>query len=252
MSQTIYERDTIYLEYSNYVKTLIANKDLSSFKSNPIYTYMLEHVSQEQGQQYYELIKKEFNTPDMIILEFCNQNDKIGNPNQFDYSFGKCSPTSLRYIYHTLLTITHINQLGQNSVKIIEIGGGYGGLAYALNYFCRFFGINIESYNMIDLTDPVSLQELYLNKVTDSSKFKFYNAENYGKEIEGNDFFLLSTYSLGEIAVERQDLYFKTLLPKVSHGFLVWNNIPHVDFGRVSKREIERPLTGPHNQFIFF
>lgn len=252
MNQPIYERDTTYFEYSNYVKTLLASKNVSTFKSNPKYTYMLEHVNQEQGQQYYNLIKKEFNTPDMIILEFCNLNDKIGNPNQFDYSFGKCSPSSLRYIYHTLLTITYLNQLGKNSVKIIEIGGGYGGLALALNHFCHFFGITIESYNMIDLTDPVSLQELYLSKITDISKFKFYSAENYGKEIEGDNFFLLSTYSLGEIAVERQNLYFQSLLPKVSHGFLVWNTIPDVDFGRVSKREIERPLTGPHNQFIFF
>jgi len=252
MSQSNYERDNIYLDYSIYVKTLVATKDLSTFKSNPIYTYMLEHVSQEQGQQYYNLIKKEFNTPDMIILEFCNLNDRIGNPNQFEYSFGKCSPTSLRYIYHTLLTIAYINQLNQKSIKIIEIGGGYGGLAYALNYFSCFFGITIESYHMIDLSDPVSLQEIYLNKVSDISKFKFYNAENYGKEIEGDNFFLLSTYSLGEIAVERQIQYFNTLLPKVSHGFLVWNNLPYVDFGRVTKQEVERPLTGPHNQFIYF
>ena len=87
MSQSNYEKDTVYLEYSNYVKTLIATKELSTFKSNPIYTYVLEHVSQEQGQQYYNLIKKEFNTPDIIILEFCNLNDRIGNPNQFEYSF---------------------------------------------------------------------------------------------------------------------------------------------------------------------
>jgi hypothetical protein len=252
MSQSLFERDSIYTEYNNYVKTLLTTKDLSAFKSNPTYTYMLEHVSQEQGQQYYNLIKQEFKLSDLIISQFCNQNDRIGNPNQFDYSFGKCSPTSLRYIYHALLTLSHCKLLGQNSLKIIEIGGGYGGLAYAINHFAPSNDINIESYHMIDLNDPVNLQQIYLNKVVDTSRFKFYNAENYGNEIEGDNFFLLSTYSLGEIAIERQDMYFRTLLPKISHGFLVWNNLPYVDFGRVAKREEERPKTGPHNQFIFF
>jgi hypothetical protein len=252
MSQNNFERDRTYIEYCNYIKTLIATKELSIFKCNSNYTHVLEHVNYEQGQQYYNLIKNEFNTPDMIILEFCNLNDKIGNPKQFDYSFGKSSPTSLRYIYHTLLTISHISKIGQNSIKIIEIGGGYGGLAFALQHFCQFFGISIESYTMIDLTEPVALQELYLSKVADISKFKFYNADNYGKEIEGNNYYLLSMYSLGEIAVERQLLYFNTLLPKVSHGFLVWNTLPYPELNYSTKREIERPLTGPHNQFIFF
>ena len=60
------------------------------------------------------------------------------------------------------------------------------------------------------------------------------------------------TISNYEIAVERQVIYFNTLLPRVSHGFLVWNNLPYVDFGRVTKQEVERPLTGPHNRFIYF
>jgi hypothetical protein len=252
MGEISYERDDTYTEYRNCVKTLLTTKDLSSFKSNPSYTYMLEHVSHEQGQQFYNLIKQEFNLSDLIISQFCSLNDKIGNPNQFDYSIGKFSPTSLRYIYHALLILSYCKQIGQNSVKMIEIGGGYGGLAYAINHLAPFKDINIESYHMIDLYEPVNLQKNYLSTVLDSSNFNFYNAENYGTEIEGNNYFLLSTYSLGEIAIERQDMYFRTLLPKVSHGFLIWNSLPYVDFGRDCKREIERPKTGPTNEFIYF
>ena len=42
----------IYTKYATYVREILASGDLETFKSNPNYTYMLEHVSPEFGIQY--------------------------------------------------------------------------------------------------------------------------------------------------------------------------------------------------------
>ena len=43
---------TCYDEYENFVSETVNSKDLLNFKSNNHYTYMLEHVSKEQGLEY--------------------------------------------------------------------------------------------------------------------------------------------------------------------------------------------------------
>jgi len=50
MSADIYDR------YSEYVRTICSKNNLTEFKSNPLYTYMLEHVSLQQGYVYLECI----------------------------------------------------------------------------------------------------------------------------------------------------------------------------------------------------
>lgn len=244
--------EDIYSEYSNYVTSILASNNLSNFKSNPSYTYMLEHVSKEKGQEYYDLIKGDFKISDLTIIEFCNKNDTIGGTILEEYSFGSCSPSSLRYIYQALLILLYAKSLKKKTLKIIEIGGGYGGLSLALHFFSSSYEIEIESYSMIDLTSPLALQKLYLSNLMPITKFTFHDAQTFGNDIVGDDYFLVSCYSLGEISIENQDKYFNILLPKVSNGFLIWNTFPYADFGRETIYQQERPLTGQVNQFIYF
>jgi hypothetical protein len=245
--------DSGYDKYVKCVEQLLDSNDLSNFKNNPDYIYMLEHVSIKQGKEYYNLIKNEFNINDIIIKTYCNLNDSIGNPEIDTYSFGTASPSSLRYIYLSNLCLKYMKTLGKNTVNIAEIGGGYGGLALALEFFSEYYDIIIEQYDIIDINIITKLQEKYINKLTTYSPiFKFHDAATYGNNITSDNLFLISCYAFSEISLPHQEKYIQTMFYKVSNGFFVWNTNTIIDFRKKYTKEVERPLTGQYNEFLYF
>ena len=117
----------MYNEYENYINNVINN--LSEFKNDKKYNSILEHVSENQGYEYVKFIesflKVNFtqitfdNIKDYLLL-----NDKYGNPKKYLYTIFDnkvlCSPSSLRYVYHSLIILNHIKY--NNSKKIVEVG----------------------------------------------------------------------------------------------------------------------------------
>ena len=183
-----------------------------------------------------------------FISELISKNDSIGNPIKGNFPFfGECSPSNIRYLFHALLSANHMKKYDVKN--IVEIGGGYGGLCFYLFNICRLFDIPIESYTMIDLEDPVRLQEKYLNKIGDfNDKVVFLNNNNYDSHLNEN-YFLVSTYSIGEIEQGERNKYKKNLLPKCSHGFVVWNVLQEPDLDKVLKIVPARPTSF---KFLYF
>ena len=99
---------SIYHKYTNYVKLICDNGNIENFKSNSDYRDVLEHVNKEQGDAYLNLILNDGVIPKESIKEFCELNDKIGNPVKNNFVFGDASPTSLRYIYHSSLILSYL------------------------------------------------------------------------------------------------------------------------------------------------
>lgn len=66
--------------YSDYVGFICAAKKLGGFKSHPRYTYMLEHVSKQQGQSYLECIFAGTVITKDEVVAFCAINDANGSP----------------------------------------------------------------------------------------------------------------------------------------------------------------------------
>jgi hypothetical protein len=126
-----------YSPYARYVNNIVTSNDLTNFKINRIYTEVLEHISQKEGYDYYNYIIKYVQYDQ--IKEFCNLNDRFGNPNLVNIEGILCSPTSLRYIYFAYLIIQHFIKQNIHNPDIIEIGGGYGGLLLAINYLAPKF-----------------------------------------------------------------------------------------------------------------
>ena len=159
----------MYEHYCNYIK-LIINNDINqiNFKSNKVYNGILEHVSKEMGDDYLSVIKDNFgdifNKNFSYISKICKLNDYIGKPQLYDfYNFIECSPSNLRYILHSFLILNYMKTCKLNNVNVIEIGGGYGGLCFYLYKLCHIFEININSYIIFDLSEPLLLQEKYLS-----------------------------------------------------------------------------------------
>lgn len=242
----------MYAVYANYVKTISNTNDLSNFKNHPSYTYMLEHVSAEQGRQYIKSIHINTKLSINDVVSFCNLNDSVGNPNTIEYGIVTASPTSLRYIYFAHLILTHIKSLNLPVLNIVEIGGGYGGLCLAIHYFSEAYGVKVNTYKIIDLLTINKLQEMYISKVNSNISVEYIDAATFGSDIKDTNLFLISTYCFSEIPLELQHSYIKTLFPKVSHGFIAWNIIPLYDFGFTLKVEDEIPSTFPNNKYLYF
>lgn len=235
----------IYANYIDFVKDC----SIQTFKSSSRYTYMLEHVTGEQGAKYYNMLLQ-VGISNENIQTFCATNDSIGTPNKYYFpNIGRVSPTSLRYLYHAYLALQH---MPANS-NIVEIGAGYGGLCLAIHFVSALIGKPINSYNCIDLDPASQLQKKYLSNFKMSFPVYFHSASTYGSDIQEKNLFLISTYCFSEITDMHQKRYISTLFPKVSNGFIVWNNIPVYDFGKkLIRREPEIPKTGEYNQFVYF
>jgi hypothetical protein len=243
----------IYETYYKFVETLCSSGDISRFKKEPKYTYMLEHVTISTGSKYLDLIKKLTPIDEKTIVSFCNQNDSIGNPNLQRYGNLNVSPTSLRYLFHSHLILTHLQTLKLDKIDIVELGGGYGGLCLAMYHLASKYMININSYTIIDLAPIIQFQKMYLDKANPSLSVKFIDASTFGSSLETSSTFLVSNYCFSEIAQSVRDQYIQKLLPKVSHGFMAWNAIPVFNFGFKLKIEDEYPNTGgPLNKYVYF
>lgn len=249
--------------YNSYIQSIKLNLNKTpvdwSFKSDNNYTGILEHVNVTQGIQYLNCIKTKYsslyeNNTDLLI-KLCNTNDKFGETQkELIDNFTICSPTNLRYIFHSFLILTYMQEKALNNIDIIEIGGGYGGLCFYIYNLAPLFNITINTYSIFDLLEASMLQKLYLEQLNITNA-KFYQLDNF-TDLSTNSF-LISNYAFSEISMELQQEYSaKILNPYTSCGFLSWNFINVYEFinNKHVKIEPELPITGnpQFNRFVYF
>ena len=249
-----------YSKYVEYVKQICDSGNLDNFKNSREYGDILEHVSYEHGLEYLECINKQ--TPYKIedIILFCLKNDSVGSPHKEEYFFNgygkiKVSPTSLRYVYQSHLILSYFKTLTlPKQLNLVEIGGGYGGLCVAINFFSSYYKIEIDNYIIIDLKEVIQLQEMFHKTINMKEKVQYVDASSYGQEIDNAKLFCISNYCYSEISNENQHGYCYYLFPKVSHGFMCWNNIrpPCLPFEFREEREIPNTEDDGINKFIYF
>jgi len=256
-----------YTHYHDRVREI--NSELiedSTFKSNPLYNSILEHVSYELGQQYIDCIVREY--PHVTFDEidgFLSMNDSLGAPKRYSYTiYGKaveCSSTSLRYIYHALHILSYYRDTGCK--RMVEVGCGYGGLFLAFNYFSGILKVEIESYAMVDLPEVRTLITNYLNKHSSNIHIPYtlHDAGRFGKDVYCEDAFFVSNYCFTELPMELRTQYMIQLIGRLDRGFITWQTgfdyvpIEQVSFCKpLRKVEEERPQTAVEykNWFVYF
>lgn len=107
-------------------------------------------------------------------------------------------------------------------MRIVEIGGGYGGLCKIISDFCK-----IESYTLVDLEPALQLSKRFLD---DSSinNVKYLNAQDIDRSKDYDLYDLvISNYAFSEISRNIQDLYMDKFLRKSSRGYLLCNFKTH-------------------------
>lgn len=196
------------LNYYNYLRACRAaatnSIEFDTFKRNPHYTTILEHVDTEQGMQYYEYIKDK----DLSLLPKFMENDIVGCTIKMQTPIGNISPTTLRYIKNAL----EINDNFPSIESVIEVGGGYGGLYKTLS--C----IKPLDYSIVDLAEPLMLVKKYL-------KYFGLQATLMTSDVLQDrtyDLFI-SNYALSECSPELQQLYFDKLIVNSEHIYITYN-----------------------------
>lgn len=250
--------------YAKYVRVveneLKRNPHEWTFKRNADYRRTLEHVSYDQGLSYLKVVNEKFGSffgqNHEIIKNCINLNDSIGKPLQREFQHSgldPCSPTNLRYLLHSLLILSHIKDLGMHCAKVVEIGGGYGGLCLFLHHLAPLFEIRLDSYVIFDLPAVAQLQKAVLNTLGITEVKTLSETTNAGEHLSG-DSFLISNYAFSEISSPLRAQYENDVIkPYVSHGFLTWNFIPVYNFVDVAiSVEREHPSTSPKNFYVRF
>ncbi len=214
--------------YINCIKTQL-NLDISNsnFKSDQYYTVVTENVTFDVGNVILNIICNEFNNIFInnlnLISNVCSLNDSIGKPTLYNYKYlNNIAPTNLRYIYHSLLILSHIKELNLNDVSLIEIGGGYGGLALFINKLSVLFNINIKSYTIYDLPEVCSLIDKFSNELN----LNITTSNILNTTINHESSFLISNYAYSELPLQIKKTYIDKIFNCINNGLLIWNYVP--------------------------
>ena len=215
-------------EYLSIV--LLASSDdaiFKKFRSNRQYRKILEHVTKSLGSLYLDAMESDSEVMDKIsMLHRC---DSVGGPIRYRFkNLGLYSPTTIRYVYfHTQME----KLFGDLTwLRVIEIGGGFGGQAAVSTT------INTKmKWTIFDLPEVMILQQKYLAQANPGINVTF----NSGLEIdETYGDILLSNYALSEISRELQLEYINKVLLNCARGYMAWNTISEHQGGGLTLAEV--------------
>ena len=239
--------------YLNICRNAVTDDSVfAKFKSIKEYTWALEHVSQEFGLEYLEVIKDEFPNFKRYIRRFV-RNDRIGNPTKYWYADVRrnVSPTTLRYVKVLSDIINNFDTL--DGKDIVEIGCGYGGQCKIIHDYFK-----PKSYTIIDLPDVLLLAEKYVGEFGIKPILRIPQETTS----TGYDFFI-SNYAFTEVPRAEQMFYAEHIIKHSKSGYMTCNfMIDRECGGRMRKEEImalqdgcvidEIPLTGSKgSSFIY-
>jgi putative sugar O-methyltransferase len=207
-----------------YFSTLILfsenDESFANFKRDPDYGKILEGGEEVVGKIALKSIARLKGT-DLLLnnLEKFKENDRYGNPILRHYKLtGDISPSTLRYV-NSLLEIK--NLIGDyQPKKIVEVGGGYGGLAKTLSAVYDF-----DEYTLIDLPPVIELCKKYLNHFKDiKKKMRYIYCDDIKaiEQIKDVDLFI-SDSAFAECDQETQTMYTNSIAKKAQFVFVTFN-----------------------------
>jgi hypothetical protein len=242
-------------EYTSWEKSLVdiikSENDFSNFKSNDWVKRMVG-VSSLDGR----FIPENSDLP----WEEIQKIDQIGNPQETErvLRIYDISTISLRYVHYANKILNIIKNYPE--IRIVEIGGGYGGMCAILNCIAKYRKIKIGSYAIYDLKGVQEFQNYYLKKINQTTDIgirsvDFLDSSNLDLFTESYNY-VISFYALGEFDDTTKHDYINKVISKVKNGFILWN--PHRSKDEIGEKLLlnhhpnavvkkEDPLTSDHN-----
>jgi hypothetical protein len=229
-----------------------------SFKRNPYYNLVQEYHTFEEGIECLTLIQKEF--PDLLEhVDKFRSNDALGNPRTYEFeTIGRFSPTTLYYVKLAGELRQRFGSL--NGMKVLEIGGGYGGLCKVLSSLFTF-----KSYTIVDLPESLKLAEKYLHHHQVAS-VRFIPWDTFS--FEENYDLVISDFGFSDYDRKVQSCYLMKQFGRSQRGYLACSFFPkHFKVRPYNREELlkqlsragipyvveeERPLMGQDHIIIFW
>jgi|694.fasta_scaffold47402_5 hypothetical protein len=248
-------------DYSDYsavcVEAATDNNTFSTFKRNNSYRAILEHTSYEQGMGYLRLLEEHPLYND-IPWDKILTNDSIGSPITSKYIINEklvdISPSTLRYVFYAIETLTYTKENGVLEPNIIEIGGGYGGQCFISSLISPLLDVKIKNYAILDLHGPVMLTNKYLQSQIPGTAFRAYTLQEIEVPKKPNNF-LISNYAFAEFDDHVRGLYIEHVIKNTALGYIAWNSdVPFDHFFSTCETAVkeETPNTGHFNKILTF
>lgn len=199
------------------------------FKSNQIYRQILEHVGAPISMEMVtnmglDIIgDDELNNYLLSKIDRIRDNNKYGSPEIFNYpTLGNLSPSTVRYIKNCWDILNHfgLENLSNKDLKIVEIGGGYGGMCTVVDALLGF-----SKYYIFDLKEVNMLQSKYLSKSILSGEALTIVSEECPVFNAGDIDLLISTHALSEVPYNLQIRYIENVVSKCKSFYIEWNTI---------------------------
>ena len=219
---------SLYTNYIEAVREAIAQKpEQWTFKRDDRYREVLEHTPIEFARVMFEWSMKKMESLDLErVVELSRRNDNFGSPVQCILGpMGLYSPGNMRYLCHAIKVWRYLDSLKLPEVDIVEIGGGYGGLALWVRGLADLFRTHVDTYVMLDLPEVCTLQRMVAEHVgmdatamdgTDPTVFAMF-------EHGTRPLVCLSAYAFSEFQQKTRDWYADKLLKHCQHGWMEWN-----------------------------
>ena len=221
-----------------------------SFRRNPHYTRILEHVTEAQGRQYLDEVRRS----DERLLSYpqwFKANDEQGNPVLHEYAdIGHVSPTTLRYV-KVLADLRELFGGAVSGRRVVEIGGGYGGQA---RIYCGR-DVLVSRYTIVDLPEPLLLAQKFLSAYTETSaRVDYIDGLKFASTpdtfIHDSNLFI-SNYALTECAPDVMRAYVERIALNCAQGYITGNAQQTLLFKLLASKDPvrfeERPRTGEGN-----
>ena len=203
--------------YLNAVDLAVRNgRRFNRFKRDKSYQIVLEHVTEQMGSKYLEVILSRDDGFFENGIESINQLDEVGRPVKYRYATPRgqmlLSPTTIRY----LKVASDINGLFGSSFQCVsEIGGGYGGQALVNDQLLK-----VKHVEIFDLPIVNQLITKYLNIPVLNGSF---SVSTLNQAVEKSYDLVISNYAFSELPIELQAQYIKKVIAKSKCGYLTMN-----------------------------
>jgi hypothetical protein len=207
----------------------------NKFRRNPVYNEILEHVSEQQGSLYLDVIRQQ---PELLAnIDLFRQNDLHGNPRICHYAdVGAISPSTLRYVKVLGDLASLFTTL--DGLNIGEIGVGYGGQ-------CRVISAQFlpSSYHLVDIKPALLLAQRYLDQYAIRSTLSYLTMNELPKTTYD---MIISNYAFTELPRAIQDIYLEKMILNSQRGYITYNDINPSRFRSYKKHELLAMLPGSH------
>jgi hypothetical protein len=237
-------------------RAALSSRVFKNFKRSYAYRKILEHVKEEQGGRYLNVIRRD--NPALLdpgIWAEVRENDAIGNPYTFEFpTIGAASPTTLRY----LKVCSDLKNLFGNldGFTVAEAGGGYGGQCLLIDKLWA-----TAEYRIYDLDPVLMLICRYLEHFVLRTRYipmTLNRSLAVGEPLD----LVISNYAFSELPRQLQDRYLERIILKARRGYLTMNSGKDRSVrGEITAGELldlirgsvllpEEPLTGRDNYIL--